>query len=153
MEGADLDRVLEIADSLVHAPRWARDVYEAAVDPGSTPRRVALVAEEAGTGIVGFAVASVVLGEAELESIGVAAEWQRKGIGGALLDEMSRFLRGFGVRRMILEVRESNAAAQSLYRCHGFEEAGRRASYYIDPKEDAILLRASLNDEPILPTR
>jgi [ribosomal protein S18]-alanine N-acetyltransferase len=141
---ADLDRVVEIADSLVQAPRWAREVYEAAVDSESTPRRVALVAEEPGVGVVAFAVASVVLHEAELETIGVAAARQRKGTGGVLLDEMSRSLAGLGVGRTILEVRESNATAQRLYRSHGFEEIGRRPSYYIDPKEDAILMAVFL---------
>ena len=48
MQDSDLDRVLEIAGNLAQAPRWAREVYETAIRPGSAPRRVALVAEEAG---------------------------------------------------------------------------------------------------------
>jgi len=63
------------------APRWAREVYETAIRPGSAPHRVALVAEEPIPGVVGFAVASVVRPEAELETIGVAAGRQRRNDG------------------------------------------------------------------------
>ena len=40
-----------------------------------------------------------------------------------------------------LEVRESNAPAQALYRSRGFETAGRRAAYYQHPEEDALVFR------------
>ena len=42
---------------------------------------------------------------------------------------------------MFLEVRESNAAARTLYEKAGFEQTGRRHSYYTSPLEDAILYR------------
>jgi len=40
-----------------------------------------------------------------------------------------------------LEVRESNVAAQTLYRKFGFEEVGRRKKYYANPPETAIVMR------------
>lgn len=144
MQVADVERVVEIAGSLLDAPRWPREVYEAAATPGSTPQRIALVAEKPGVGVVAFAVASRIRDEADLETIGVAIRWQRKGIGRALLTEVGQALFGLGVGRISLEVRESNAAAQSLYRLHGFVESGRRPSYYIDPKEDAIVMSLGL---------
>ena len=146
MQDSDLDRVLEIAGNLAQAPRWAREVYEAAIRPGSAPRRVALVAEEATLGLVGFAVASFVTPEAELETIGVAVARQRSGIGRQLLGETKRILGGLGVTKVILEVRESNSAARQLYRATGFDETGRRSSYYVDPKEDAIIMSLKLAD-------
>jgi len=45
-----------------------------------------------------------------------------------------------------LEVRESNAAAQGLYRRHGFVVAGRRPRYYRDG-EDAVLLESPRHRE------
>lgn len=140
MLASDIDRVLEIADNLAQAPRWAREVYRTAIRPGSAPRRVALVAEEPIPGVVGFAVASVVMPEAELETIGVAAGRQRRGVGRRLLEEVGRILSGLGVTKVSLEVRESNRAARQLYRAAGFDEIGRRPGYYADPKEDAILM-------------
>jgi ribosomal-protein-alanine N-acetyltransferase len=146
MLASDIDRVLEITDNLAQASRWAREVYETAIRPGSAPRRVALVAEEPALGIVGFTVACVVTPEAELETIGVTAAQQRSGIGRQLLGETKRILGGLGVTKVLLEVRESNRAARQLYKAAGFDETGRRASYYVDPKEDAIVMSLKLAD-------
>jgi ribosomal-protein-alanine N-acetyltransferase len=46
---------------------------------------------------------------------------------------------------VFLEVRESNAAARTLYENAGFEQTGRRRSYYTSPLEDAILYRRTLD--------
>ena len=69
MTVADLDRVMEIAAGLKEAPHWARAAYLAAIDPAGAPRRIALVAESGS--LAGFAVASVVMPQAELETIAV----------------------------------------------------------------------------------
>jgi ribosomal-protein-alanine N-acetyltransferase len=93
---------------------------------------------------VGFAVASVVSPEAELETIAVAAEAQRRGVGERLLGALVEELRAERVAELLLEVRASNAAAIGFYRVRGFEEAGRRARYYAEPEEDAVLMRMKL---------
>ena len=49
-------------------------------------------------------------------------------------------MRREGADSSFLEVRESNLAAQELYRRFGFEETGRRPRYYKDNSEDAILM-------------
>ena len=41
---------------------------------------------------------------------------------------------------MTLEVRRSNTIAQNLYKKYGFVEEGIRKAYYIDNKEDAIIM-------------
>ena len=40
---------------------------------------------------------------------------------------------------VLLEVRESNAAARAVYEASGFSQVGRRRAYYGDLVEDAIL--------------
>jgi [ribosomal protein S18]-alanine N-acetyltransferase len=137
---ADVDRIIEMADSLPESPRWSRDVYCSALNPESAPRRIALVAQDSGLRVVGFLIAAVVPPDAELENIGVAADSQRKGVGRALIRECRSLLAGFGVTKVTLEVRPSNAAAQQLYRSCGFEPIARRVGYYIEPKEDAIVM-------------
>jgi ribosomal-protein-alanine N-acetyltransferase len=52
MRAEDLQRVFMIARSRKHAPLWPRTAYLAALDPRSTPRRIALVAEGAAEGPV-----------------------------------------------------------------------------------------------------
>jgi ribosomal-protein-alanine N-acetyltransferase len=46
-----------------------------------------------------------------------------------------------GIRELFLEVRPSNPGAQRLYARFGFEVVGRRRHYYVDPAEDAIVMR------------
>jgi ribosomal-protein-alanine N-acetyltransferase len=144
METADLDRVMEIAESLKEAPQWPRAAYETALDVLARPGRVALVAVMPGRGVVGFAVAVVVLPEAELESIGVATEAQRRGVARSLFGFLARELQRKGVTKVQLEVRASNSNAQSLYAALGFAQSGIRARYYADPEEDAVQMHLSI---------
>ena len=145
MNTADIDRVIEVARTLPHAPQWPRDAYAAALNPDSVPRRVALVAEDAESAdVVGFAVASLAPPEAELETIAVAAGFQRRGFARQLFQALADELRGLGMGVILLEVRASNARAHAFYRAAGFTAAGRRPRYYADPVEDAIVMRLAL---------
>lgn len=145
METGDLDQVVALADSLPQAPRWAREVYEAALTPGSAPRRLALVAvEPVSEAVAGFAVAALVGPEAEIESVAVAGKLQRRGIGLQLMGELKGVLGREGVTKVFLEVRESNTPAQRLYGRLGFKTTGRRRGYYLDPKEDAVVMGLEL---------
>ena len=138
---ADLDRVTELGLELSQAPHWPRSVYEAVLDPNS-PLRLALVAEDVATGrLVAFAVAVVLAPEAELESIAVVSSRQRHGLGRRLMAALMEELKRAEVNELMLEVRESNLAAIEFYRKLGFAETGRRARYYADPVEDAVLMK------------
>lgn len=141
MSATDLGPVREIAASLMEAPHWPILAYVAAIDPENMPRRIALVAADPGKGTVaGFLVASLLTPEAELETIAVAAEGQRRGVGSLLLNALLEELRTEEVCQLILEVRASNRAALGFYGALGFKETGRRPRYYIDPEEDAVLM-------------
>ena len=50
------------------------------------------------------------------------------------------FCKGRRAVKSFLEVRESNIVAINMYRSFGFVEDGRRADYYKDNGEDAILM-------------
>jgi [ribosomal protein S18]-alanine N-acetyltransferase len=144
MTAADVTRVLEIAASLPESPHWPKSAYLDALNPESTPRRIALVA--AGPEQVeGFTVASLLPPQAELESIAVAAGSQRRGLGRVLFDALLNELRTVGVLEITLEVRASNHAALAFYRCAGFSKMGLRPAYYADPVEDAVLMRLHLS--------
>jgi [ribosomal protein S18]-alanine N-acetyltransferase len=141
MIGADLERVMAIAAALKDAPNWPRTSYLAAIDPVSVPRRIALVAADNASGdVVGFAVAGVVAPEAELESIAIRLDEQRKGYGSKLLGCLVEELRAAAVNEFTLEVRASNRAGIAFYRGQGWHHSGLRPRYYADPEEDAILM-------------
>jgi tRNA threonylcarbamoyladenosine biosynthesis protein TsaB len=142
MKREDLDCVMEMAAATHQAPRWPRQSYEEVLDPGAQPRRVALVAEDGQSGaIAGFAVASVMAPEAELEAIVTASAHQRRGVARELFSAIKSELRRQGVQDVILEVRAGNKAALGLYSFLGFMEEGRRPAYYAEPVEDGILMR------------
>lgn len=142
---ADLDRVMEIAESLKDAPQWPRSAYLAALDPAAAPPRIALVVEGPEAGMVaGFAVASLLPQEAELEIIAVAPAAQRQGLAVRLFEALIAEFYTAYIKGIMLEVRATNQPALELYRRLGFEETGRRPRYYHDPVEDAILMRLRL---------
>ena len=150
MTPADLDRVMEVAESLKEAPQWPRTAFERALDPVAQPRRIALVAEAVGA-VAGFAVASLLPPEAELETIAVASKAQRQGLAQRLFAELAAELVAVRIADVFLEVRASNQPALGLYRGLGFAETGRRVRYYHDPVEDAVLMRLRLENPPAVP--
>ncbi len=143
MTTADVPRVMEIAASLPQAPHWPQSAYLDALNPESTPRRVALVVAGPQPGRVeGFAVASLLPPHAELESIAVAAGSQQKGLGSLLFNSLVNDLQRAGVIEITLEVRATNHGAIAFYRSAGFSQTGLRRAYYADPIEDAVLMGA-----------
>ncbi|MCD4621909.1 ribosomal protein S18-alanine N-acetyltransferase, partial [Proteus mirabilis] len=77
-----------------------------------------------------FAITQVVLDEATLFNIAVDPDFQRRGIGKALLEHLIDELEKRGVLTLWLEVRASNVAAIALYESLGFNEATIRRNYY-----------------------
>jgi ribosomal-protein-alanine N-acetyltransferase len=90
--------------------------------------------------IVGFAAFHRVMDEAELRNMAVVPAYQRQGVGRELLAEGRRRLLEQGVRQIYLEVRASNEPALRLYYSAGFGLHSRRRDYYINPREDGLVL-------------
>jgi ribosomal-protein-alanine N-acetyltransferase len=77
----------------------------------------------------------------ELESVVVAEDARRMGLGRALCKGILGWCRDRGVREIELEVRSRNYSAKRLYTSLGFVEEGLRRGYYRDPIDDAALMR------------
>jgi ribosomal-protein-alanine N-acetyltransferase len=103
-------------------------------------RHAIYLAADSGDVLVGYAGAWCYEGEAHIMNLAVAPDFRRQGIGEALLMELLRRTMEAGADLAYLEVRPSNRRAIALYRKLGFTEAGRRARYYRDTGEDAILM-------------
>jgi ribosomal-protein-alanine N-acetyltransferase len=138
---ADIPAMMRLVNHSATAAHWLREQYER-VFGEQTPRRVALVIEEAAA-LQGFLVAHAVADEWEIENIAVAGAARRRGLGTRLLGEFLKLASGEGATAVFLEVRESNRAACLLYEKWSFEESGRRPGYYTQPQEDAIVYRLS----------
>lgn len=105
------------------------------------------VAEAEGR-VIGMIVVWMLADEAHIATLATREEYRRQGIGTALLVHALQSAKAEGAVRSLLEVRESNRAAQEMYRRFGFVEDGRRPRYYKDNNEDAILMSARLDDLP-----
>jgi ribosomal-protein-alanine N-acetyltransferase len=146
----DLPAILAIERQTASAAHWTKDEYEKLVTTGVVlvAEHVAEQADEQALAkqpalpvakLCGFVCAQAVGAEWELENIVVATEFLRRGIADQLMCALIRKAQTLAASRILLEVRESNLAARSLYEKHGFREAGRRRNYYSNPLEDAIL--------------
>ena len=67
----------------------------------------------------------------------VLPEWRGRGVGRALFDATAAFAASAGYRKLVIQVRASNAAAQRYYKGLGFVECGRlHAQVVIDGRQD-----------------
>ena len=82
------------------------------------------------TEVIGYIGMKVVLDEADITNVAVLPAYRKKGIARKLQ----------GIYSIYLEVRDSNAAAITLYKHAGFKEVGKRKNYYEHPQEDARLM-------------
>ena len=153
---ADIAGIISLERQSATAGHWTEEQYHQAFQREAVGRLV-LVADDsppmvsgirtgpaAGSQILGFLVAQHLAPEWELENIVVAPTTRRKGIGMHLLDSLLAVARETNSNAVFLEVRESNAAARTLYEKAGFQQSGRRKSYYANPLEDAVLYRRIL---------
>ena len=98
--------------------------------------------------IVGFSGIWMMVDEAHITNIAVRQQYQGKGLGELLLIATIDMARELKASMMTLEVRASNLAAQNLYSKYGFMQMGIRHGYYLDNREDAIVMSTeNINSE------
>lgn len=97
------------------------------------------VAEENGE-ILGYCGFFFVLDEAEIPNVCVKESARRQGVGRQMMEVLITEASRLGMYRLLLEVRESNVAARTLYESLGFSADGLRKSFYEKPTEDAVLM-------------
>ena len=103
-----------------------------------------VVADAADGEVVGYAGLVATGHQADVQTLGVRADHQGRGLGGELLRALVAEARRRGAGELLLEVRAENVAAQALYARHGFERIGVRRGYYRPGGTDALVLRLRL---------
>lgn len=139
--GPDQAGSIAVLHKQLFDPPWDEAGIRALLDHPASTAFVAMIGNPKTA--VGFVMGQLVADEAEILSIGVAKEWQRKGIGRRLMDGLARAVARAEAKRVFLEVAADNDAAVALYRRLGFSEAGRRKGYYErkgGPAVDALKL-------------
>jgi len=138
MRRRHLRGVLRIEHQVYPRP-WSLGLYMSELALSST--RTYLVAR-VGTSVVGYAGLMQVADDGHLTTVAVDPRWHRRHIATRLLVGLTRQAAARGVEQLTLEVRMSNAGAQTMYRRFGFAPAGVRKRYYVDNDEDAMVMWA-----------
>lgn len=138
---SDLDRVMEIELQAYPYP-WTRGIFSDCLRVGYECWGL-----QAGKHLAGYTVLTYGAGESHLLNLCIAPQWQRRGLGGILLEHCLRLAIAQGCESMFLEVRPSNEAGMELYRRKGFKMVGERPNYYSagDGREDAIVMCLDLS--------
>jgi [ribosomal protein S18]-alanine N-acetyltransferase len=138
-----INAVLAIEADLFGDERWTAGMFWNEL--ANEHHYVAAFGTGAGAGeLVGYGgVALSPPDEAWINNIAVRADWQRRGIGAAMLDALLAYTRSHGARHVLLEVAADNASAQKLYDAYGFEVIGVRRGYYQPSNTDALVMRRS----------
>ncbi len=126
----------------VHPRPWSSDEFSALLAGAHVFWR----ANEAG-----FYIGQIMIDEAELLTLAVDPEQQRKGYGQRLLSAFHRDAADKNARESFLEVAADNTAGRALYDQAGYTQAGKRAGYYRThggTRIDALILRKVLESNP-----
>jgi len=132
----DIPAVHAIETSIFMADPWSVEQFWSEL---SQPTRRYFVAEIDGA-IVGYAGSFVLTPEADVQTMGVAADQRGRGIGALLLTTLIEQAIQAQAAQLILEVRSDNAAAIAMYQRFGFERISSRPNYYA-PDVDALIMR------------
>ncbi len=138
---ADLDDVVDIERRAFKAP-WTRQIFleelcrEWAYLDVMRERPMDGTRERA----VAFANYWLVRDEVHILNIATHTEQRRRGHATRLLVHVLEFAARHRCKYVTLEVRRSNQVALGLYRAHGFRVVGVRPNYYVEDREDAIVM-------------
>ena len=142
MSEHDLLEIVEIEEQS-GLSKWGWAAYYAELQGGN--RDLMLIARLARSSIIespiaGYIVARETAGELHINNVAVRSEYRRRGIGATLLTRILAEARRRKANAAFLEVRSANQAAQALYEKSGFQAIARRANYYSEPQEDAVVM-------------
>lgn len=132
-----IDDILEIEKLSFQEP-WTRDMFEREL---SLPMSRFFIFK-CNNRIAGYTVGWLILDEAHITNIAVHPEFRNRGLGRKALDFLVEDMYIKGARKALLEVRETNTAANKLYRSAGFKVVGFREKYY--KNEGAVLMEKNL---------
>ena len=139
----DLDAIMALEHDTFPTDAWSAATMRTEL---ANPAAYYLVAvPDGGSGIEGYAGLLCPPGaeDADVQTLAVAVSARRRGLGRTLLRALVAESVRRGARRLFLEVRADNPAAQELYRSEGFEEIGIRKRYYQPDDVDAVVMRRS----------
>lgn len=140
MAEADIERVVAL-EREIFSDAWPRRAFQEMFEEDAWQALVA----EVESSVIAYACFFFVAGEVHLANIAVDAPYRRKSVAKLLLRHILQLARDARCGVILLEVRESNAAARNFYRQAGFTELYQRKGYYRNPVENAIVMSKTLS--------
>jgi len=140
LDETHIDAIMEIEKEAYPEP-WTTGMFR---DEMRSKRSYFYVAFLAGE-LVGYSGFWLVLDEAHITSVTVAAERRGAGYGREQLMHLLSVGEEKDVRSYTLEVRESNVSARKLYESTGFYSVGLRKGYYASNHEDAVVMQKDVS--------
>ena len=138
MNLSDIQAAVEIEKQCFSQP-WSEKSFQDSIARDDT---VFLVCEDgAVTGYIGMYLC---FDEASITNVAVSPEFRKRGYGELLVKAAKEAAKAAGAVAILLEVRQSNEPAISLYKKLGFEELGIRKNFYEHPVEDAIIMKVGI---------
>lgn len=137
-----LDEVLAIEQACFSAP-WTRKMLAAELSGNQFAHFLVAKCPDPLSGslaVAGYFCFWIVFEEVRLMNLAVLAPFRRQGVATKLVCTALQTGMERGATRAMLEVRVSNHEAQTLYHRLGFRQTARRARYYDNPEEDAVLM-------------
>ncbi len=140
MQPSDLNRVILIEREIFLFP-WSLGNFADSIEAGY----VCQVLQQTDT-LMGYGIMMMSPEEAHVLTLGIAANWQKKGWGKKLLQHFIRYAKDENAKSMFLDVRESNHDAAKLYQQMGFQHIATRKDYYpaMCGREDALVMQLML---------
>jgi ribosomal-protein-alanine N-acetyltransferase len=101
---------------------------------------------ESNSQIIGYIGVAYVGEDADIQTIAITTESQRKGYGEQLIITALNFLSKHGIKKVFLEVEVNNSPAISMYQKLGFQNLTIRLNYY-GPGKNAQTMVLDLKDD------
>lgn len=140
MELNDIKDVMKVDQASFTNP-WTEDIFHLEIGKNDHAHYFILKLENK---IIGYIGMWVVIDDAQITNIAILPEFRGYKFGEKLFEFACQQAIQMGVKRLSLEVRASNIAAQKMYRKFGLVPGGVRKNYYTDNREDAIVMWVNL---------
>lgn len=154
MSKGDVDAVAALEKRCFESP-WSPGQFRHELKIPFSKTTLAWIDQPVPARVVGYICRWIVGDEVSILNVAVDPEFQRRGLGRALVNLVLDEARIRRATQVLLEVREKNDAARLLYTSLGFTASGVRSNYY-GKSDHAILMsrvvgERSANEDGLCP--
>lgn len=139
-----LPSVLSIEKASFEFP-WSEEDFTRCLEPKN---RIGMVAEtEIDEEIVGFMIYELQTDQIHILNFCVRSDHRRQGVGRQMVEKLVGKLSRQRRNRIVLEIRETNLAAQNFFKAQNFRAVSLLHDYFDDSTEDAYVMVHRLGEQ------